>query len=123
MPLAVHGTSVSGTLTLAPELARLARPNDTVFVYARAVDGPPLPLAGMRRQVKDLPLQFNLDDSMATWSSAKVSGFAKVRVLARVSKSGDGQVRAGDLIGESAAVAPGTQGLQLEISSVADRQP
>ncbi len=118
---AASGAGIRGTVTLAGALAARASPGDTVFVYARAVDGPPVPLAVIRKQVKDLPIQFTLDDSMAMWSSAKVSAYSKVIVTARVSKSGEGQPRNGDLQGQSAPVAPGTTGLQIEIGAVVQR--
>lgn len=118
-PPAVAGaTGISGTVSLAPELKGQVHANDAVFVYARAVDGPPMPLAVIRKQVRDLPLAFKLDDSMAMWPAAKVSAFARVVVTARVSKSGEGQARPGDLEGHSAAVAAGTSGLQIEIGSI-----
>jgi hypothetical protein len=114
-------TSISGTVTLVPSLAQRARPTDTVFVYARAIGGPAMPLAVIRKQVKDLPLAFKLDDSMATWPDVKVSAFPRIVVTARVSKSGEGQARPGDLLGESPAVAAGVTGLQIEIGSVVEK--
>ncbi|MBL0727845.1 hypothetical protein [Piscinibacter sp. HJYY11] len=117
-PAAPAGSSISGTVDLSPTLAPQAKPNDTVFIFARAVEGPPVPLAVIRKQVKDLPLQFTLDDSMAMWPDAKVSAFSRVVVTARVSKSGEGQARPGDLEGHSAPVAVGAAGLQIAIANV-----
>ena len=115
------GTGISGTVVLTPALALKARANDTVFVFARAVDGPPMPLAVIRKQVKDLPLQFTLDDSMAMWPAAKVSAYPRVVVTARVSKSGEGQAKPGDLQGESPVVAAGVTGLRIEIGTVVEK--
>lgn len=112
------GTSISGTVMLDPALAARVSPQDTVFVYARAVEGPPVPLAVLRRQVKDLPLHFTLDDSMATWPAARVSAYPRVVVTARVSKTGEGQARAGDLEGQSPQVAAGAAGLEIRIANV-----
>ena len=115
---ASSGGSISGTVALAPALAGRASPNDTLFVYARALGGPPVPLAVIRKQVKDLPMAFTLDDSMAMWATAKLSGFSRVVVTARVIKSGEGQPRNGDLEGRSQPLAVGTSGLALEIDTV-----
>jgi cytochrome c-type biogenesis protein CcmH len=109
------GASVSGTVTLAPALAAKAAPTDTVFIFARAAEGPRMPLAILRKQVKDLPLTFTLDDSLAMSPAAKLSSATRVIVGARISKSGEALPRAGDLQGLSAAVAPGASGLKIEI--------
>ena len=77
-----------------------------------------MPIAVLRKQVKDLPLQFTLDDSMALQSQVKLSGFDKVIVTARVSKSGDAVAQRGDLQGSSDTVKPGTNGLSILIDSV-----
>jgi cytochrome c-type biogenesis protein CcmH len=110
--------SVSGELRLAPAIAARAAPEDTVFIFARAVDGPRMPLAILRKQVKDLPLRFTLDDSLAMSPAAKLSSASRVVVGARVSKSGDPMPRAGDLQGWSAPVAPGASDLRVEIAEV-----
>ena len=99
------GTSLRGMVSLSPKLKEKAAPDDTVFVFARAVDGPPMPLAVARTRVRDLPYRFQLDDSMAMTPAMKLSAFPKVVVAARVSKSGTATAQPGDLQGTSAAVA------------------
>jgi len=110
--------SVSGVVKLAPSLAAKTTPEDTVFVYARAAQGSRVPLAILRKQVKDLPLKFALDDSMAMSPAAKLSGAAEVIISARVSKSGQAMPQPGDLQGQSGTVVPGASGLVIEISQV-----
>ena len=110
--------AVSGHVTLDPALAASVGPNDTVFVFARAAAGPRMPLAVLRKQVKDLPFDFSLDDSMAMAPDAKISGQTQLVVSARISKRGDAMPQAGDLTGQSSAVAPGTRGIALRIGAV-----
>ena len=107
---------VSGTITLAPALAARAAPDDTVFVLARPAQGSHMPLAALRVKVKDLPLAFSFDDSMAMSPAAKLSDFSEVVVAARVSKSGNVMPQPGDLEGVSRPVHPGTKGMHVEIA-------
>ena len=97
-----------GDVSLAPELASRASPDDTVFIFARAVDGPRMPLAVMRTTVRALPQSFTLDDSMAMAPGATISSAREVVVEARVSKRGSATPASGDLIGKSLPVAPGS---------------
>ena len=112
-------TAVTGKVSLSKALAGKVSPEDTVFILARAAQGPPMPLAVFRKQVKDLPMKFTLDDSMAMRPDMKLSGFDQVVVVARVSKSGQGgRAQPGDLEGKSAAIKPGTKGVNIVIDSV-----
>jgi cytochrome c-type biogenesis protein CcmH len=117
-PAATGPAAISGTITLAKALAGKADPTDTLFVFARAAEGPRMPLAILRRQVKDLPLTFTLDDSMAMTPAMKLSSAQRVVVGARISKRGDATAQAGDLQGLSAPMAPNASGLKLEIAEV-----
>jgi cytochrome c-type biogenesis protein CcmH len=110
--------TISGVVKLAASLAGKAAPEDTLFVYARAVQGSRMPLAIVRKQVKDLPLSFALDDSMAMSPAARLSSAQQVVISARISKRGEATPQAGDLLGQSAPVAPGTRGLTVEIAQV-----
>ena len=112
------GASVQVRVTLAPALAAKAAPDDTVFIFARALQGPKAPLAIQRRQVKDLPLDLTLDDSMAMSPALRLSTVAQVVIGARISKSGNAMPQPGDLQGLSPAVAVGSRGLQLQIGEV-----
>ncbi len=100
-------TTITVTVTLDPALASKAKPEDILFVYAKAVGGPPMPLAIVRKQVKDLPLKVILDDTMAMTPRARLSGFERVYVGARISKSGNASAEAGDLQGRSAILTTG----------------
>ena len=105
-------------VTLAPAIAARASPTDTVFIFARAVQGPPMPLAVLRKQVRELPVQFALDDSMAMAPGASLSSSPKVIVGARISKSGSPTAQSGDLQGLSPPVANDASGVTVVIDSV-----
>ena len=110
--------AITGSVTLAPALAAKARPQDTLFVFARAAGGAGMPLAILRKQVKDLPLTFTLDDSSAMSPQNRLSSATSVVVGARISRSGEAMPSSGDLQGSSAAVQPGATNVRIEIADV-----
>ncbi|MFM9882354.1 MAG: c-type cytochrome biogenesis protein CcmI [Burkholderiales bacterium] len=109
---------VTGTVKLAPALAGKVDREDTLFIFARAAEGPRMPLAIVKRQVKDLPFSFDLDDSQAMAPTMKLSGASAVIVGARISKSGDATPRSGDLQGFSGTVKVGATNIAIVIDSV-----
>jgi cytochrome c-type biogenesis protein CcmH len=109
--------AVSGTVSLSPKLKEKASPEDTVFVFARALEGPPMPLAVARVRVRDLPYRFVLDDTMAMTPAMKLSAFPRVVVAARISKSGTATAQPGDLQGASAPVANDASAVAVVIDS------
>jgi cytochrome c-type biogenesis protein CcmH len=105
------GRSLTVRVSLAEPVREQAAADDTVFVFAQAAEGPPMPLAVARKKVRDLPVTVVLDDSMAMMPAMSLSKFDRVRVAARISKSGSAQARSGDLQSDSVLVAdadPGT---------------
>jgi cytochrome c-type biogenesis protein CcmH len=115
---ALAGRDVRGTVRLAGTLASKASPDDTVFIFARPADGSRMPLAILRKQVRDLPFDFTLDDSLSMSPAARLSQAGKVIISARVSKSGQAMPQPGDLSGQTGPVDVGSQGLRIEISEV-----
>jgi cytochrome c-type biogenesis protein CcmH len=115
---AAPGAAVRGRVELAPALAAQAGPDDTVFVFARPAQGSRMPLAILKKQVRDLPFDFTLDDSLAMSPQARISQAGQVIVGVRVSKSGQAMPQPGDLQGFSAPVQPGATGLKLVIADV-----
>jgi cytochrome c-type biogenesis protein CcmH len=109
---------VSGRIVLSDRLRSKVSASDALFVFARPADGSRMPVALMRRRASELPVEFELDDSMAMVPEARLSKHARVIVGARISKRGDASPQAGDLQGFSVPVAVGTQGLRVEISEV-----
>ena len=116
--VSLSNKQVSGTVSLAPALAKQAGPEDTLFVFARGPDGKGMPLAILRKKVKDLPLQFTLDDSTAMSPAAKISGVSSVVVSARISKTGEALPQAGDLSGQTGPVNLGAGSLKVEIRDI-----
>ena len=90
---------------LDPALAGRYPPNTTVFIFARAASGPPMPLAVQRTTLGQLPVAVQLDDSMAMMPAMQLSNFPQVIVGARVSPSGQAMPRPGDLEGEIGPVS------------------
>lgn len=94
-----NGPLLRLAVSLAPELASRMPAGATLFVFAKAADGPPMPLAVHRRPAQALPLEVRLDDSMAMTPAAKLSAYDRWIVTARVSASGGAQAISGDLQG------------------------
>lgn len=102
--------TISGSVDIDPAARSQLAPTDTVFIFARAPEGGPrFPLAVLRKQVKDLPLQFTLDDTLAMMPDAKLSGFKQVQVGARISKTGNAIAASGDWEGSAGLVALGAK--------------
>ncbi len=102
--------TVSGVVSVAEVLRSQVKPEHTVFVYAKEIGGPPMPLAVLRADASKLPLDFVLDDSTAMVAGRNLSAAASVIVTARISASGNATTQPGDLIGESDAINPRTAG-------------
>ncbi|MBX9902811.1 MAG: c-type cytochrome biogenesis protein CcmI [Burkholderiales bacterium] len=100
--------SVGGLVSIDDKLKARTAPDDIVFIFARAQDGPPMPLAVLRKRVADLPFKFVLDDTMAMAPGMNLSRVSTVIVGARISKTGQPARQPGDLEGFSKAIPVGT---------------
>ncbi len=96
------GATLQIQVALDPKVAESVSPQDTVFVFARAVVGPPVPLAAKRLTIADLPATVTLGDADAMVPSMKISSVEQVTVMARVSRSGD--ATKGEWMGQSEAL-------------------
>lgn len=118
VPAAANGGQVSGEVKLAPTLTNKVSPGDTLFIFARAENGPRMPLAILSLKARDLPTRFSLDDSNAMAPGMKLSAFPSVMIVARISKSGNASAQSGDLEGSIGPVKPGAGGLQVIVNKV-----
>jgi cytochrome c-type biogenesis protein CcmH len=91
-------------VSLAPALASKVADSDTVFVFARAEGGPPMPLAVARMAASKLPASVVLTDGMGMAPGSNLSSAGTVVVTARISRSGQALPQPGDLEGSSAAL-------------------
>jgi cytochrome c-type biogenesis protein CcmH len=117
-PPADAAAKVTGKVSLSPGLKERVAPGDTLFIFARAPQGPKMPLAILRLTASSLPSAFTLDDSSAMNSAMKLSNFPEVVVGARVSKSGNATPQSGDLEGFSGPVKLGASSVQVVIDKV-----
>ena len=100
--------SIQVKVALSSEFLSNVDPNTTLFIYARASEGPPMPLAVHKGLAKDLPITVTLDDSMAMMPQMSLSNFPKVIIGARLSSNGQPQGQSGDYEGYSDAIEVST---------------
>lgn len=110
--------AVQGVVQLAPALVSKLGAQDTVFIVARAAQGPRMPLAVLRYRAAELPIRFSLDDSAAMTEELKLSRFPQVVLSARVSRSGQALPQSGDLVGQTGPVAAGGAAITLTIDNI-----
>ncbi len=115
-----HAPKLTVQVALDPKLKDKLDPAATLFVFARAASGPPMPLAIQRLKASQLPLTVTLDDSMAMMPTMKLSLFPQVVVGARVSKSGNAMAQSGDLQVLSAPIdVHRSEPIELKIDQIA----
>ncbi len=116
---AASGVTLSGTVALADALRSKVANGETLFIVAKSVDAPGIPVAVYRGAVGAWPASFRLDDSLAMMPGRNLSSAGRVTVEARISKSGQAMPASGDLSGTSPVVDPaGSKSLQILIDRV-----
>jgi cytochrome c-type biogenesis protein CcmH len=115
---ATTANGISGSVALAPDIARQVNGKEHLFVFARAEGGPRVPLAVVKLRADALPYQFALDDSQAMAPGMNISSAQAVRIEARISRSGDVKAQPGDLVGTSEVVKPGARGVKVVVDKV-----
>ncbi len=103
----VESGSLQVEVSVSAELVADLPPDTSVFVYAKAQQGPPMPLAVARSTVSQLPLSVTLSDADAMMPAMTLSAFDQVVVGARISLSGDAIAQTGDFFGEVSGVVRG----------------
>lgn len=110
-------SSITVTVNLDSKFRDKAKGNEIVFIYAKAIPGPPMPLAVVRKKVSELPVTVTLDDSMAMVPMAKISKFEDIEVSAHISKTGQANKQSGDLFGNSGSLTvSSTQKTEITIN-------
>jgi cytochrome c-type biogenesis protein CcmH len=110
--------TISGKVMITPGLQGQISPTDIVFIYAKAIEGPKLPLAIIKSTAGQLPTSFVLSDAQSMSPQFKLSQFKEVSLTARVSKSGNAIPEKGDLIGFIPKLKIGEKNIQLIIQDV-----
>ncbi|MFI4889379.1 MAG: hypothetical protein ACHQIL_02495 [Steroidobacterales bacterium] len=100
------GITISGEVTLDVKLNGKASPGDTLFIVAKSVASPGIPVAVFRGSVASWPLRFTLDDSQSMMPGRTLSTAGRVTIEARISRSGQPLPAAGDLQGSSGVIDP-----------------
>ncbi|PYY78785.1 c-type cytochrome biogenesis protein CcmI [Pseudomonas sp. TKO26] len=104
------GAVLKVRVDLAAQLKAKVQPGDSVFIFARATQGPPAPLAAKRLTVADLPATVELGDSDAMMPQLKLSNFPEVQLVARISRAG--KPTAGEWVGRSQPLPSSTTAAQ-----------
>jgi tetratricopeptide (TPR) repeat protein len=83
---------IFGNIKLSPDAADIVQPTDTVFIFAKALNGPAAPIAVLQRTAAELPIDFLLNDSQSMVEGVRLSDFEAVVVTARITRGGDATV-------------------------------
>ncbi len=100
----ISKSNIIVNVKLSDELHKKYEKSDTLFIYARAMDGPKMPLALVKMTAGDLPTTVTLDDSVSMMPSMTLSSMEQVEVIARISKSGQAIMQSGDIFGSVQSV-------------------
>jgi len=118
-PAVATGAAITVNVALAPEYLEKISEDDTVFIYAKAQKGPPMPVAVARHKVSELPIQVTLTDAMAMMPQMTLSTTKDVLIGARVSKTGQAIAQSGDLQADEVAMTIGsTEPVSLLINQI-----
>ncbi len=112
--------SIKLKLDIEPRLLATLKPDQTLFVYLQAVDGSKMPLAIVRRQVLDLPLEIQFDDRLMMREDQHLADLKTLNLVARISKTGSTQQQTGDLLTSRQLTLPVTEPISLSINQIVE---
>ncbi len=107
LPDTVPAVAIGVAVSVDPSLQASLESSDTLFVFARATEGPPMPLAAVKGTAGDLPAAITLDDTVMLRSGDKLSQYAELTITARITRSGQPMAASGDMQSDSVTVRPG----------------
>jgi cytochrome c-type biogenesis protein CcmH len=107
LPDTVPAVAIGVAVSVDPSLQASLESSDTLFVFARATEGPPMPLAAVKGTADDLPAAITLDDTAMLRSGDKLSQYAELTITARITRSGQPMAASGDMQSDSVTVRPG----------------
>lgn len=109
--------TINGKVEISPKLKDKIPANATIFLFAKPLEGG-MPVAAIRSDASKLPLEFELNDSMAMNPQMRLSSFKEVTVTARISLTGEAMAKSGDLEGTLTPVKVGAKDIRLLIDTV-----
>jgi cytochrome c-type biogenesis protein CcmH len=107
LPDTVPAVAIGVAVSVDPSLQASLESSDTLFVFARAAEGPPMPLAAVKGTAGDLPAAITIDDAAMLRSGDKLSQYAELTITARITRSGQPMAASGDMQSDSVTVRPG----------------
>ncbi len=114
---------LSGRIVLDPKFESQVDTEDALFVTVRLPGDPDgLPLAQVRVGVGNLPFDFDIGARELIGDPHRFMEAREVVVTARISRSGQGQPRPGDLVGTSAIVAPWSGNVRIVIDKAVPKR-
>ncbi len=109
---ALEGNSLTQTdslrilVSVDADLVSTITPEDTLFVYARVPNGPPMPVAVRKLNAQPLPREVVLSDQNLMLAGASIGSYPELEIGAHISRSGTVQKAPGDLLGLSEPFEP-----------------
>lgn len=109
--------TINGVVDINPALKNKFPPNAAVFLFAKPLEGG-MPVAAIKATAKDLPLEFELNDSMAMNPDNRLTSHKEVTLSARISLTGEAMAKSGDLEGVITPVKVGAKDIKLVIDKI-----